>query len=69
MGTEAFSSNPFIVFKWHKARKEYHCRNCNKLILPGDRYFRLIGKKDFTRLFCDVYCEKCGREKLSDFDI
>ena len=70
MGTKAFSSNPFIVFKWHKARKEYHCRNCNKLILPSDRYLRLIGKEDFTGQFYDnVYCEKCGHEKVSDFDI
>jgi len=70
MGVKAFSSNPFMVFRWQKAKKEYHCRNCNKLILQGDRYFRLIGKCDFTGQFYDiVYCEKCGHDKISDYDI
>ena len=38
MKQSAFSSNPFTVFKWQKAKKEYHCRNCNKLILQGDTH-------------------------------
>ena len=67
---KAFSSKPFMVFKWQKAKKVYHCRNCDKPILQGDRYFRLIGKCDYTREFYDiVYCEKCGHETTSKFDV
>lgn len=70
MKNKAFSSDPFMVFNWHKARKVYHCRNCNKLILPGDEYCRSIGKDDFTRQFYDnALCAKCGRDKLMEFDI
>ncbi len=70
MKQRAFSSKPFRAFIWQKAEKEYHCRNCNKLILPGDEYWRSIGKDDFTRQFYDnALCVKCGRDKLMDFDI
>ena len=70
MKQSAFSSNPFIVFKWQKAKKVYRCRNCDKPILQGNKYFRLIGKDDFTRQFYDiVYCEICGHDMISELDI
>lgn len=53
------TGNDFVSAEWVKARKEHHCEECSKAILPGSTYQRhaQVYEGEFAAL---KFCRKCA---------
>jgi hypothetical protein len=45
----------------HKARKQYQCDGCRRIIAPGDTYARMFGRAEqCDRMVELLLCQECG---------